>query len=107
MIDVRWVIGHRVSAIGRRTRGEGVQDRHLRIRDGVSVVIAIDRTDVRLAAFEVERLDLKQLSLDDVDRFLVEGRGPARETRFADHLLAARDVDYDEVVGRYRSEPNR
>src|SRR5437667_100813 len=56
---------------------------------------------------EIEPLDLIQLSLDEIDRFGMKRRGPAREVGLADDPRLARGVDYDEVVGRHRPQAHR
>ncbi len=78
------------SRLRRCLRSERVQNRHLRVRDGVRVVVAVDRAHEGLAAIEVEPLDLIELSLDDVDRLLVQRRGRAGEIGFADDAASPR-----------------
>jgi hypothetical protein len=85
-------------------RCERLEHGHFRICDRVGVVVAVDLTDVRLAALEVELLDLIQRALDEVDRFLMQRRRAAREARFTDHVGAVRRVHHNEVVRRDRPQ---
>ena len=86
------------------SRFEGIKNSDLRIRDRVGVVIAINRAQISLAAVEIEPLHLEQLTLENVDGFLVERRGPTREIGLADHAFAVGTIDRDEVVGRHRTK---
>ena len=91
-------------ALLRHVTRERLENRDLRVGDGVGVVIAVDRADERLASLEVEALHLIELPFDDVDGLFVERGRPAREVGLADDALAIGRIDDDEVVRRDRSQ---
>ena len=87
--------------------GEGVEDGYLRVRDRIRVVVAVNLPHVRLAAVEVQLLDLIQRPLDDVDRLLVQRRRSAVEARLADHVRTIGRIHDDEIIRRDRSQAHR
>ena len=94
---------------GRRARAafEGIENGDAGVAHRVGVVVTIDFAHERLAAVEIELLDLKQLRLDDVDGFRMERGRAAGEIGFADDPGLVRGVDHDEVVRRHRPETDR
>ena len=86
---------------------EEVEDRDPRIGDRVRVVVAIDRADVRLASFEIERVDLEEGALDEVDGLRVERRWTAREVGLADDPGLVGRVHDHEIVRGHGPEADR
>ena len=61
-----------VDAWPRIASGERLEHRDLRIGDRVGVVVAIDCPHVRLAAVEIETLNLVQRAFEQIDGLLVQ-----------------------------------
>ena len=53
---------------------EGVEDLHLRVADGIRVVVHVDWPHIGFSFVEVQMLDMVLLALVDVDRFRMNGR---------------------------------
>ena len=88
---------------GRGRRGQGqpvelVQDSHLRIGNGIGVVVAVNRSHVRLTLIEIKANHLMLTPLDQVDRLLVERGGRGAEVDLADDTGIVGSIDHYEVI---------
>ena len=72
----------RLDALARRA----FQHAHLRIANGVGVVVHIDALHVRFALLEIQRLDVELLPLVQINGLGMNRRERAREIHFADHF---------------------
>src|SRR5262249_33024977 len=71
---------------------------HLRVFDGVGVIVGSDLFDVGFALLEVEMFDVILLAVVKVDRLFVDRAEGAGKINLADDARFASDVDNDEVV---------
>src|SRR5580700_9004091 len=80
------------------------ENAHLRVSDGIGVVIGVHLFYISLALFEVEMLDVILLPAVNVDGFLVKKNERAGKIYFADDIRRASDIDDDEIVAGDRAK---
>src|SRR5204862_7544076 len=84
--------------------GESVDHGHTRVRDGVRVIVALDRAHEGLPSFEIEPLHLVLLAFNDVDGLWMQRGGPARKVGLADDAGRLCRIDDDEVIRGDRAQ---
>ncbi len=73
-------------AASMRSLAAHFQHAHLRVADGVGVVVHIHALHIRFPLLEIERLDVKLLPLMKINRLGMHGCERAGEIDFADHF---------------------